>query len=262
MPISKKLRFEVFKRDKFQCQYCGRPAPDILLEIDHIKPRVSGGDDDILNLLTSCVDCNSGKGSRHISDDAAVRVQRKQLENLEKRREQLEMMLRWKENLESFKDEVEDSLASTWAKLCKDRFYLNEEGRRELRGLVRRFRVDEIVDAMKIASDHYMKFHNDLPTRDSVGVAWSKVGGVCQTNRLKASNPLEAAARHVRAILRNNTGYINESDCLPLIRLAISYGADIEQLKQFAKDASSWTRWREAMGEFIDELRRGSSRRQ
>lgn len=30
--ISKKLRFEVFKRDGFTCQYCGRMAPDVVLE--------------------------------------------------------------------------------------------------------------------------------------------------------------------------------------------------------------------------------------
>ena len=28
--VSKKLRFEVFKRDSFTCQYCGRKAPDII----------------------------------------------------------------------------------------------------------------------------------------------------------------------------------------------------------------------------------------
>lgn len=41
--ISKKLRFEVFKRDKFTCQYCGRKAPDVVLQIDHISPVSKGG---------------------------------------------------------------------------------------------------------------------------------------------------------------------------------------------------------------------------
>ena len=36
-PIGKKMRFEVFKRDKFTCQYCGRKAPDVILEVDHIN---------------------------------------------------------------------------------------------------------------------------------------------------------------------------------------------------------------------------------
>jgi 5-methylcytosine-specific restriction endonuclease McrA len=36
--ISKKIRFEVFKRDSFTCQYCGSKSPDVTLVIDHIMP--------------------------------------------------------------------------------------------------------------------------------------------------------------------------------------------------------------------------------
>jgi 5-methylcytosine-specific restriction endonuclease McrA len=61
-PISKKLRFEVFKRDGFVCQYCGKHPPDIILEVDHIHPKAKNGSDDINNLITSCFDCNRGKG--------------------------------------------------------------------------------------------------------------------------------------------------------------------------------------------------------
>lgn len=46
-PISKMLRFEVFKRDSFTCQYCGNMAPDIILEVDHINPVKNGGNKDI-----------------------------------------------------------------------------------------------------------------------------------------------------------------------------------------------------------------------
>lgn len=48
-PISKKTRFEVFKRDKFTCQYCGASAPEIVLELDHIIPVASGGDSDLID---------------------------------------------------------------------------------------------------------------------------------------------------------------------------------------------------------------------
>ena len=41
--ISKKIRFEVFKRDSFTCQYCGRMAPYIVLEVDHINAVANGG---------------------------------------------------------------------------------------------------------------------------------------------------------------------------------------------------------------------------
>ena len=65
-PISKKLRFEVFKRDSFTCQYCGKSAPDVVLHVDHIKPVKEGGTNDITNLVTACADCNLGKGARKI----------------------------------------------------------------------------------------------------------------------------------------------------------------------------------------------------
>jgi len=61
MAISKRVRFEVFKRDRFTCQYCGRRPPDVMLEVDHVVPRVEGGGDEIENLTTSCVPCNRGK---------------------------------------------------------------------------------------------------------------------------------------------------------------------------------------------------------
>ena len=61
-PISPKLRFEVFRRDKFCCQYCGAAGPKVELEIDHKIPVSRGGTDDIDNLKTACFKCNRGKG--------------------------------------------------------------------------------------------------------------------------------------------------------------------------------------------------------
>lgn len=63
MTIKGKLRFEIFKRDNFTCQYCGRKAPEVKLTIDHRDAQSAGGSDDITNLKTCCEDCNSGKGS-------------------------------------------------------------------------------------------------------------------------------------------------------------------------------------------------------
>lgn len=61
--ISTRLRFTVFKRDAFTCQYCGRRPPDVTLECDHIVPVSMGGANDIHNLVTACFDCNRGKGA-------------------------------------------------------------------------------------------------------------------------------------------------------------------------------------------------------
>jgi hypothetical protein len=66
-PISKKLRFEVFKRDGFVCQYCGATPPKAILECDHIDPVALGGGDDIDNLVTACFACNRGKSANPLT---------------------------------------------------------------------------------------------------------------------------------------------------------------------------------------------------
>lgn len=66
MSISPTLRFEVFKKYNFTCQYCGRKSPDVILELDHVVPKVEGGDDREENLTCSCWECNRGKGGRHL----------------------------------------------------------------------------------------------------------------------------------------------------------------------------------------------------
>lgn len=68
MAVSKRLRFEVLKRDNHTCAYCGRSAPEVVLQVDHIVPTVLGGSDKPSNLTTACRDCNSGKSSSQAED--------------------------------------------------------------------------------------------------------------------------------------------------------------------------------------------------
>lgn len=60
----KRLRFEVFKRDHFTCQYCGAQPLDVVLVIDHITAVALGGTSTIDNLITACESCNQGKTDR------------------------------------------------------------------------------------------------------------------------------------------------------------------------------------------------------
>ena len=61
--LTKKQRFSILKRDNFTCRYCGRKTPEVILEVDHIVPVSKGGTNDLNNLITSCRDCNRGKGA-------------------------------------------------------------------------------------------------------------------------------------------------------------------------------------------------------
>lgn len=63
MAISKRLRYEVLRRDDHTCRYCGAKAPDVEITVDHVVPKALGGSDDPSNLVAACRDCNSGKTS-------------------------------------------------------------------------------------------------------------------------------------------------------------------------------------------------------
>lgn len=70
MAISKRLRYEVLKRDGYRCRYCGASAPDAVITIDHVVPQALGGGDEPSNLVAACKDCNGGKTS--VSPDAPL----------------------------------------------------------------------------------------------------------------------------------------------------------------------------------------------
>lgn len=63
MAVSKRLRFEILRRDSYTCRYCGASAPDAKLTVDHVLPVALGGTDEPTNLVAACADCNVGKSS-------------------------------------------------------------------------------------------------------------------------------------------------------------------------------------------------------
>lgn len=68
MAVTKALRFEILRRDKFTCTYCGATSAESALHVDHVIPSSLGGEDTPDNLTTACIDCNAGKSSRMVDD--------------------------------------------------------------------------------------------------------------------------------------------------------------------------------------------------
>lgn len=165
--IPKRVRFEVLKRDRFTCQYCGKQAPDVVLNIDHITPLSKGGTNDITNLITSCFDCNSGKSDIELSDDAAIKKRKAQLDLMQERREQLEMMHEWQMHLTESTITEATIVSDVVRKVSGG--HLNERGMKNAGKLIKQFGIELVCDATRIAFEAY----------SDPEVAWSKVGGIC-----------------------------------------------------------------------------------
>ncbi len=60
-------RTDIFTRDEFRCVYCGEQFPADELTLDHVQPRVRGGDRSEGNLVAACGACNTLKGHQRLS---------------------------------------------------------------------------------------------------------------------------------------------------------------------------------------------------
>jgi 5-methylcytosine-specific restriction endonuclease McrA len=61
-PQRRLTRREIFMRDRYVCQYCGRQARDLTL--DHVVPRNRSGRHEWENLVSACKSCNHRKAGR------------------------------------------------------------------------------------------------------------------------------------------------------------------------------------------------------
>jgi 5-methylcytosine-specific restriction endonuclease McrA len=57
-------RVNIYARDKYRCQYCGKKTSMSELTYDHVVPRARGGKTTWTNIVTCCYECNRRKGSR------------------------------------------------------------------------------------------------------------------------------------------------------------------------------------------------------
>lgn len=249
--ISKKLRFEVFKRDSFTCQYCGGKSPDVVLELDHIVAVASGGDGDILNLVTACRPCNAGKSDRALSDTAVLDKQRAQLEELNERREQLEMMIAWRDGLNQLNDRALEAIQDRLRE--KTGYTLNEKGEAEARKWITRYGLANILAALEDAFNQYGRVVDGKITSESWNDAWNRIPKVIRGKKIDAEKPYMKEIFYIRGILRNRLDYIHDRDALTLMERAHLAGASLSGMSDLAKSVSSWTRFREELVEYLSE---------
>lgn len=65
-------RRNIFKRDKYVCQYCFRQPPVDELTIDHVNPRSKGGESSWTNCVLACLQCNKKKADRDLETSGLV----------------------------------------------------------------------------------------------------------------------------------------------------------------------------------------------
>lgn len=244
--LSKKIRFEVFKRDSFTCQYCGRSAPDVILEVDHINPVANGGDNDIMNLITSCRDCNRGKGKTELSDSETIKKKKEQLDELNERRNQLEMMLEWEQGLHNFVEDQIDAIEQFLQSTCGQGF--SEYGRKWCKGLINKFGFEEVYESSKISMDRYYDSDEGSTTK-----AFNYIERICYSREKEKNNPYLYYINYIKKICRTNFSYVDENKLFKWLTQLIHSESDFQEIKGIVIDCANWTQLKRRIEPLLEE---------
>lgn len=262
--LSKKLRFEVFKRDSFKCQYCGKSAPNVVLEVDHVEPVASGGGNELFNLVTSCWDCNRGKSNRELQDDSVISKQRLQLELLQERREQIQSMFQWKKSLQEIDNDL-NQMVVDYIEEKIDNISLNANGIKRISSLTKKYEFADILESVDLSAEKYIHYdHDGDVTHESAENFINKIGGILAN---KNKSPIEQKASYIKGICRNRFGYWNPTTGSIILNQYISalrdhgYGEeeilnDLEnEVMPKTKQARNWTEWKNLIEQWTADIK-------
>lgn len=146
---SRRLRFEILKRDGFRCRYCGATAVESLLHVDHVVPEASGGTDDPTNLVSSCASCNLGKSDVGLGESRLPSAP--SAADLSEQAMQIRDYLYAAEEVELARAATRDWLAQQWRERVGEDplVYLCEK----FRHLAMQYPLETLVDAMAAVGD-------------------------------------------------------------------------------------------------------------
>ena len=245
--IPKKLRFEVFKRDNFTCQYCGRMAPDVILEIDHINPVKNNGTNDILNLITSCKDCNRGKGVRKLTENDILKKQQQQLKEINEKREQLKLLISWKEELNRFDDEQINQIEKLLENGTDNIF--SEVGRKNCKKWIKNFGFEEVYESAEISIKQYYD-----ETEESITKVFNMIPRICNNRISQKNNPNLYKINYLCKIAENRLYYFNNLKTKSFLIRNFKID-DFELLKEIFCEVKNWTELKETLEElYLEEM--------
>ena len=236
--ISKKIRFEVFKRDSFSCQYCGKKAPETILEIDHIKPVSKGGKNEIINLLTSCFDCNRGKSNNELSNETAIKIQYDQLRLIQERKEQLEMLFKWKESMISENQYQIDKTIELLYLIFPELKINAKINQKKALILIQKHGFETVLDTIISKSTQIPVQYIKKSDFDEI---FQKINSLIFWEKQKQQDPITSKIFYIRGILKNrNPSYYQHWDVINTINKGLENGYSINEIESIAKSCTHY----------------------
>jgi RNase P/RNase MRP subunit POP5 len=165
-PLSKRTRFEVFKRDGFRCVYCGATPNEGALHADHVTPVAGGGTDDVANLVTACASCNLGKSDVPLTRRAAPSMDP---EAAAEHAEQLAAWVRSQQAVMEAKKQASQHMVNLWCEAIGTESCDNEVPGRLLK-LLGEWPIEKLTEAIEITAGKRGLYNDSNRLRYMYGV--------------------------------------------------------------------------------------------
>lgn len=186
MAISKRVRYEILRRDGHKCRYCGVVADESPLVVDHVTPTALGGTDDPSNLVASCRDCNSGKAASKPDESLVAEVSDDALKHARLIKQAYAVLVEQVSNRDDYIIEVEDAIRELTD------YRLSTRGRQSVgRWFDIGVPVRLAVDAAQRAYTHHKRMDWERRFQYMCGIVWNQVQAV--TNKVTTNALLDGA---------------------------------------------------------------------
>jgi len=237
MSISKKIRFEVFKRDGFRCAYCGQTPPAVILEADHIDPKSKGGKDDINNLITACFDCNRGK--TNIKLDKLPPKLSDNLEVLKEQEAQIKEYRKYIKKIEARKANDINKIGEIYTEQYPGWMFTDTFEKVSLKRFLDSLPVHEVEDSLHKAISKFPT-DKDKVIKYFCGICWNKIKAITDPTYLTFKELKSYWVKQPRG-----SGYLPDN----YLRYWMSQ-YDSEAIKQaMDRAAGVWASLKEILGE-------------
>lgn len=251
--ISKRTRFEIFKRDSFTCRYCGKRPPDTILHIDHILPVSKGGNNDLLNLITSCQECNMGKSNILISENVALEKQEKQIKADKENTNRINMIARARRALKNRENKELDFAKKDLSKLIGEKFSLSDSYIESLKKAIKKHSLKTVLEAIDICSTKYL---HDKEDRECVDVFLEKIIKISSYIEDQKSNPWKKDAGYCYAILNNRFGAGRNGEYWGVLKKALTHkDFTFDEMKEVCSSFDSFYKIRLYVEGYLSEVK-------
>jgi len=225
----------------------------VVLHVDHINPVANGGNNDIFNLVTSCVDCNQGKADRLLSDNSALVKQQNQAKLVSEKHQQIEMLAKWHKEMAQLdlkveqivRDEINKHLEPV-RRSVSDIFFNSE-----IRRAIKKYPLNVVLDSINASATIYLK---DIRSSDDWAEYINKIPKICYWKNEELKNPHLNEYRKIAFTAKKLwwNCYVNEL-VNEIKNLHEDHGLEISQIKKIAFGVKSISEFRQSAAKLIGE---------